>query len=55
MVHVEHHSASAFLDEPEDVSAYDALRSTVLAAALSAVESAELLATYARDWEGRGT
>ncbi|MCA1189366.1 MULTISPECIES: helix-turn-helix transcriptional regulator [unclassified Saccharopolyspora] len=55
IVHVEHHSASAFLDEPEDVSAYDALRSTVLAAALSAVESAELLATYARDWEGRGT
>lgn len=55
IVHLEHHSSSAFLDEPEDISAYSALRDTVRMAALSTGDSVELLGSYAQKLEGERT
>ncbi|MCA1192956.1 helix-turn-helix transcriptional regulator [Saccharopolyspora sp. 6V] len=51
IVHVEHHRSSAFLDEPEDVSAYRTLRDTVLTCALDVDESVEVLSSYERKWD----
>ncbi|MGW0894104.1 helix-turn-helix domain-containing protein [Saccharopolyspora sp. NPDC002578] len=55
IVHLEHHSSSAFLDKREDISAYSRLRDTVLTCALSADESVELLSHHGRKWDKERT
>ncbi|MBP2340772.1 transcriptional regulator with XRE-family HTH domain [Saccharothrix coeruleofusca] len=50
VVHLEHLRSNLFLDKPEDVQAYLDIKPTLLAAAASVEDSAELISTYA---EGR--